>query len=151
MVRSISSPPGLLADHSILIVYPFCSRSQSLHNLMSEKTGNERYALAQQRSTVPWQGRLPGSPLKTLNVYFIDERNYEKVRKVTDDEFQKIAIEPDPFHGEWNYKIVPQLQQAVSLQSLSCEWMPSGYIRPRIASHRPDSASNLPPALKARI
>jgi hypothetical protein len=40
----------------------------------------------------------------------LDDRIYEKARKVTDEEFQKIAIEPDPFHGEWNYKIVPQLQ-----------------------------------------
>ncbi len=38
----------------------------------------------------------------------LDHRLYEKARKVTDDEFQKIAIEPDPFHGEWNYKISPQ-------------------------------------------
>lgn len=40
----------------------------------------------------------------------LDERIYEKARKVTDAEFQKIAIVPDRFHGEWNYKIVPQLQ-----------------------------------------
>jgi hypothetical protein len=40
----------------------------------------------------------------------LDERIYEKARKVTDEEFQKIAIEPDPFHGEWNYTITPQLQ-----------------------------------------
>ncbi len=40
----------------------------------------------------------------------LDDRIYEKARKVTDEEFQKIAVEPDPFHGEWNYKIVPQLQ-----------------------------------------
>jgi hypothetical protein len=53
MVRSISSPPGLLADHSILIVCPFCSRSQSLHSLMPEKTGNEQRVLAQQRFSVP--------------------------------------------------------------------------------------------------
>jgi hypothetical protein len=39
----------------------------------------------------------------------LDEHIYEKARKVTDDEFQKIAIEPDPFHGEWNYKITPQV------------------------------------------
>jgi len=38
----------------------------------------------------------------------LDERVYEKARKVPDDEFQKIAIVPDPFHGEWNYKITPQ-------------------------------------------
>jgi hypothetical protein len=40
----------------------------------------------------------------------LDQRLYEKARKVSDDEFQNIAIEPDPFHGEWNYKITPQKQ-----------------------------------------
>jgi len=40
----------------------------------------------------------------------LDQRIYEIARKVSDDEFQKIAIKPDPFHGEWNYKIVPQEQ-----------------------------------------
>jgi len=39
----------------------------------------------------------------------LDERLYEKARKVTDEEFQKIALEPDPFHGEWNYTILPQV------------------------------------------
>lgn len=40
----------------------------------------------------------------------LDDHFYEKARKVSDDEFQKIALQPDPFHGEWNYKIVPQQQ-----------------------------------------
>jgi hypothetical protein len=40
----------------------------------------------------------------------LDQRTYEKARKVSDDEFQKIALKPDPFHGEWNYKITPQKQ-----------------------------------------
>ncbi len=40
----------------------------------------------------------------------LDQRLYQKARKVSDDEFQKIAIQPDPFHGEWNYKIIPQQQ-----------------------------------------
>jgi hypothetical protein len=38
----------------------------------------------------------------------LDDTLYQKSRKVTDVEFQKIAIENDPFHGEWNYKIVPR-------------------------------------------
>jgi hypothetical protein len=38
----------------------------------------------------------------------LDQRLYEKARQVSDDDFQNIAIEPDPFHGEWNYKILPQ-------------------------------------------
>ncbi len=44
----------------------------------------------------------------------LDERLYEKARKVTDEEFKKLAIEPDPFHGEWNYKITPQLSEVIS-------------------------------------
>ncbi|MCD4673039.1 MAG: hypothetical protein K8R77_10510, partial [Anaerolineaceae bacterium] len=33
----------------------------------------------------------------------------EKSIKVTDEEFQKIAIKRNPFHGDWNYKITPQI------------------------------------------
>lgn len=44
----------------------------------------------------------------------LDERLYEKARKVTDEAFKKLAIEPDPFHGEWNYKITPQLSEVIS-------------------------------------
>lgn len=40
----------------------------------------------------------------------LDERIYDKARKVTDEDFQKIALDPDPFHGESNYKITPQVQ-----------------------------------------
>src|SRR5579859_795117 len=39
----------------------------------------------------------------------LDEHIYEKARKVTDEEFQKIALQPDLFHGEWNYSIHPQI------------------------------------------
>ena len=40
----------------------------------------------------------------------LDEHIYEKSRKVSDEEFQNIALHPDPFHGEWNYKITPKKQ-----------------------------------------
>ena len=39
----------------------------------------------------------------------LDDPIDQKSRKVTDEEFQKIALEPDPFHGEWNYTILPQV------------------------------------------
>ncbi len=39
----------------------------------------------------------------------LDQHIYEKARKVTDEEFQNIALDPDPFHGEWNYKLTPQV------------------------------------------
>lgn len=48
---------------------------------------------------------------KGLIIYArLDDHIYQKSRKVTDEEFQKIALEPDPFHGEWNYTIIPQKQ-----------------------------------------
>jgi len=37
----------------------------------------------------------------------IDENIYEKGLKVSDEEFQKINIEKDGFHGEWNYVVKP--------------------------------------------
>jgi transposase len=38
----------------------------------------------------------------------IDQNTYPTGIKVTDEEFEKLNIEPDPFHGEWNYTIKPQ-------------------------------------------
>jgi hypothetical protein len=37
----------------------------------------------------------------------IDENIYEKGIKVNDEEFDKINIKKEDFHGEWNYVIVP--------------------------------------------
>jgi hypothetical protein len=28
-------------------------------------------------------------------------------RKITDEEFAQINLQPDKFHGEWNYTILP--------------------------------------------
>jgi hypothetical protein len=36
-----------------------------------------------------------------------DETIYEKGIKITNEEFGKINIKKDPFHGEWNYEIMP--------------------------------------------
>jgi len=38
----------------------------------------------------------------------IDCNEYEKGIKVSDDEMEKLHIDRDDFHGEWNYKIMPQ-------------------------------------------
>lgn len=38
----------------------------------------------------------------------IDEKEYEKGIKVSDKEMELLNIERDNFHGEWNYKIMPQ-------------------------------------------
>ena len=40
----------------------------------------------------------------------LDEREYEKGRKVDDDTFDALNIEREDFHGEWNYVIKPQPQ-----------------------------------------
>ena len=38
----------------------------------------------------------------------LDRRRYPSGRKVSDAEFSTINLAPHTFHGEWNYKIVPQ-------------------------------------------
>ncbi|MCZ2073394.1 MAG: ISAzo13 family transposase [Bryobacterales bacterium] len=37
----------------------------------------------------------------------LDHRKYPVGRKITDDEFARVNLEPDKFHGEWNYTIHP--------------------------------------------
>ena len=37
----------------------------------------------------------------------IDASLYTKGRKIQDDEMQRIKLQPDTFHGEWNYTILP--------------------------------------------
>lgn len=39
----------------------------------------------------------------------IDEKRYSTGIRVTDEEFNSIAIEKSDFHGEWNYKIKPRI------------------------------------------
>jgi hypothetical protein len=39
----------------------------------------------------------------------LDENRYEAGIKVTDQEMASLSIIPDSFHGEWNYRINPQL------------------------------------------
>lgn len=38
----------------------------------------------------------------------LDENEYEKGIKISDEELSRIALERAEFHGEWNYKISPQ-------------------------------------------
>ena len=66
-----------------------------------------------------------GVPLETLEVVvnligstrtreglqvhaWLDERDYQKGRKVTNAEFAELHITPHRFHGEWNYEIHPR-------------------------------------------
>ncbi len=37
----------------------------------------------------------------------LDRRKYTVGRKVSDAEFARVNLQPDPFHGEWNYSILP--------------------------------------------
>jgi hypothetical protein len=37
----------------------------------------------------------------------LDRRKYPTGRKVSDQEMQRVNLEPHPFHGEWNYVIMP--------------------------------------------
>ena len=44
-----------------------------------------------------------------LRVYAVlDDRHYSLKKKVSDKEMQQLRIEPDEFHGEWNYTIKPR-------------------------------------------
>ena len=37
----------------------------------------------------------------------IDENKYEKGIKISNEELQKINLHREDFHGEWNYRIMP--------------------------------------------
>ena len=39
----------------------------------------------------------------------VDKNKYEKGIKVSDEEMSTLSIKRNVFHGEWNYKIIPQL------------------------------------------
>jgi transposase len=69
-----------------------------------------------------WQGR----PLETVEIVvesigatttetgleihaWLDEDEYEKGRKVSDEELAKCDTRPNKYHGEWNYEIHPRL------------------------------------------
>lgn len=38
---------------------------------------------------------------------WLDSANYEKAKKVSDEQLAEVNIKRDAFHGEWNYKILP--------------------------------------------
>ena len=41
----------------------------------------------------------------------LDRRKYPIGRKITNDEFARVNLKPDKFHGEWNYTILPNNKQ----------------------------------------
>jgi transposase len=44
----------------------------------------------------------------------IDPRSYPAGIKVPDEEMAQINLKRDPFHGEWNYEILPRLEKVIS-------------------------------------
>jgi hypothetical protein len=38
----------------------------------------------------------------------LDEHEYETGKKITDEQMQRVDIQGDAFHPEWNYTILPQ-------------------------------------------
>ena len=38
----------------------------------------------------------------------LDTASYPTGVKVTEEEFRRINLQPDEFHGEWNYTIMPR-------------------------------------------
>ncbi|PYU64014.1 MAG: hypothetical protein DMG49_27395 [Acidobacteria bacterium] len=49
--------------------------------------------------------RTQGSPV--ISVDRLDRRKYPTGRKVSKEEMKGINLQPDRFHGEWNYVIRP--------------------------------------------
>src|SRR5947209_14296563 len=48
-----------------------------------------------------------------LTVYArLDDREYEKGVTVTDEQLAAVNITRNPFHGDWNYRIVPSLTKS---------------------------------------
>ena len=44
-----------------------------------------------------------------LKVYAeLDDNDYQLKQKVSDEEMESLNLEPDAFHGEWNYRIKPR-------------------------------------------
>ena len=41
----------------------------------------------------------------------LDENSYQAVIKVSDEELAELAIEREQFHGEWNYRFCPRVDQ----------------------------------------
>jgi len=38
---------------------------------------------------------------------WLDQRQYEKSRKISDKQLSQVRIKPNKFHGDWNYEILP--------------------------------------------
>ena len=38
----------------------------------------------------------------------LDERSYPKGHKITKEQVENLPMKRDSFHGEWNYRMLPQ-------------------------------------------
>ena len=45
----------------------------------------------------------------------LDPKRYAKGRRVRDQELRRVNLQRDPFHGEWNYSILPRPLQNTEL------------------------------------
>jgi hypothetical protein len=45
----------------------------------------------------------------------LDTTSYPAGRKISDDEMATLSIQPDAFHGEWNYTILPRVPRQKAL------------------------------------
>lgn len=77
------------------------------HRLFSEITLNWRGEPLVSREAVVNRIRNTKTTTGLTIVAQLDERSYQKGRRVSDDDFAAINIERAPFHGEWNYMIRP--------------------------------------------
>src|SRR5216683_3019791 len=52
----------------------------------------------------------------------LDTNRYPAGRKVSEEEMATLSIQPDPFHGEWNYTSLPRVQRIHSsrIQRMNC-------------------------------
>ena len=39
----------------------------------------------------------------------VDERHYAKGRRISDKQLAEVNLVPNEFHGDWNYRVVPNL------------------------------------------
>ena len=40
----------------------------------------------------------------------LDQREYQKGRKISDEQYANIRLRKNKFHGDWNYEILPHIK-----------------------------------------
>jgi hypothetical protein len=89
-------PPGTRKGNKIgQRLFCFITQNWRGRPLLSRATGVNLIA-----STPPCQGFTVRA--------MVDERSYETGKKVADEELAALKLKPEPFHGEWNYRLLPR-------------------------------------------